>query len=144
VRAFSKASPERRLKPPFSFRSAVAGYTGPVTPDGPVSPGEIRMRVRNLLLSVLLAATVGTALADDDHERARAAMRAGEIMPLHALLERVAQRQPGQVVEVELEREDGMWVYEIKLLRPDGILLKLELDARDATVLGSRRKREDG
>lgn len=64
-------------------------------------------------------------------------------MPLHALLERVAQRQPGQVVEVELEREDGMWVYEIKLLRPDGILLKLELDARDATVLGSRRKRED-
>lgn len=102
------------------------------------------MHARRLLLALALAAAASLALADDDdHERARRAMQAGEIMPLHTLLERVAQRHPGQVVEVELEREDGAWIYELKLLRPDGVLLKLELDARDGTVLGSRSRRED-
>jgi len=98
------------------------------------------MRAPKLLLSLLLASAAALSLADDDHDRARRAMEAGEIMPLHTLLERVARRHPGQVVEVELEREDGAWVYELKLLRPDGVLLKLELDARDGTVLRSRRK----
>lgn len=101
------------------------------------------MHARRLLLALALAAAASLALADDDHDRARRAMQAGEIMPLHTLLERVAQRHPGQVVEVELEREDGAWIYELKLLRPDGVLLKLELDARDGTVLGSRSRRED-
>ncbi len=102
------------------------------------------MSIRKLLLALALAVTASLALADDDdHDRARRAMEAGEIMPLHTLLERVAQRHPGQVVEVELEREDGAWVYELKLLRPDGVLLKLELDARDGTVLRSRRKSGD-
>ena len=102
------------------------------------------MSIRKLLLALALAVTASLALADDDdHDRARRAMEAGEIMPLHTLLERVAQRHPGQVVGVELEREDGAWVYELKLLRPDGVLLKLELDARDGTVLRSRRKSGD-
>lgn len=62
-------------------------------------------------------------------------------MPLHTLLERVAQQYPGQVLEVELERDDGAWIYELKLMRRDGILLELDLDARSGTVL--RRERED-
>jgi uncharacterized membrane protein YkoI len=73
-----------------------------------------------------------------DHERARAALQAGEVLPLPQLLERVAREQPGQVLAVELEREDGRWVYELKLLDPAGRLVKLEVDARSAELL--RRK----
>ncbi|MCL4182009.1 MAG: PepSY domain-containing protein [Burkholderiaceae bacterium] len=98
------------------------------------------MRIRHVLLSAMLAIASAIALADDDHDRARRALQAGEILPLHAVLERVAREHPGQVLEVELEREDGAWVYELKLLRSDGALLKLELDARSGALLRSRQK----
>ncbi len=73
---------------------------------------------------------------EHDHDRARRAVQAGEILPLQEVLNRLARRQPGQVLEVELERESGRcWVYEIKLLQPDGRLLKLQLDARNGAPL---------
>lgn len=81
------------------------------------------------------------AWADSDHDRARAALVAGEVLPLPAVLERVGREHPGQVLAVELEREHGRWTYELKLLQPDGGLLKLDVDARDGTVLKRRQER---
>lgn len=89
--------------------------------------------------ALLLGSACGMALAfGDDHERARAALQAGEVLPLPLLLERVAREQPGQVLAVELERHDGLWVYELKLLDPAGRLVKLEVDARSAELLRRR------
>ena len=88
------------------------------------------------LLAALLALPVDSmAHSEPDQNRARAALQAGEILPLGAILTRLTQTQPGQVLEVELERKDGRWLYEIKLLQPGGGLLKLELDARSGEVL---------
>lgn len=101
------------------------------------------IRIHHVLLSLLLACAAVVASADDDHDRARRALEAGEIMPLHSLLERVAREQPGQVLELELERDDGRWIYELKLLRRDGVLLKLDVDARSGAVLRSRDKDRD-
>lgn len=75
-----------------------------------------------------------------DHDRARAAVLAGEVMPLPDVLTRLQRSHSGQVLELELEREDGRWIYEVTLLRSDGQLLRLELDARTAQVLRERRK----
>lgn len=75
-----------------------------------------------------------------DHDRARRALEAGEILPLRTVLERVERDYPGQVMEVELERDGGRWVYEIKLLRTNGALLKLEVDGRDGALLGSKER----
>ncbi|OAD39412.1 hypothetical protein LPB72_21595 [Hydrogenophaga crassostreae] len=88
-----------------------------------------------------LLSSQGTAQASsrDDHERAHSAVQAGEVMPLEQVLERVARDQPGQVLKIELEREDGLWIYEVKVLRADGQLVKLLLDARTADVLRKRR-----
>lgn len=72
---------------------------------------------------------------DEDHERARQALEAGEVLPLRTILDRLEQDYPGDILEVELEREDGRWVYEIKLLRDSGAVNKLELDARSGTLL---------
>ena len=60
---------------------------------------------------VLLAAIAGPAHARDghdehDHDRARQALQAGEILPLKAILARVEKEHPGQVMEVELERRE--------------------------------------
>lgn len=89
---------------------------------------------------------VSRALADDDehdHDRARRALERGEIVPLPRILARVERDQPGQVVEVELEREHGRWIYEIKLVKPGGALVALEYDARDGSPL-RREDRGDG
>lgn len=75
-----------------------------------------------------------------DHERARAAVQAGEVLPLAVLLQRLQRTHPGQVLEVELERDDGRWLYELKLLQPGGQLLKLEIDAASGQVLKARSR----
>lgn len=82
-----------------------------------------------------LAAAPAWASDRADHERALQAVQAGQVLPLTTVLERLGREHPGQVLEVELERERGQWIYEIKLLSADGQLLKLKLDAGTAAVL---------
>ena len=98
----------------------------------------------SLLVALALSGLAPIALADGqrDHDRARAALRAGEVLPLTTILERVAKEQPGQVLEVELERNQGRWIYELKLIQNSGALVKLKVDARDGSVL--KRKSEGG
>lgn len=97
--------------------------------------------LQHIALICLLAAalvSVPAMASDKDHDRAREAVKAGQVMPLRTVLERLEREHPGQVLDVELEDEDGQLVYEVRLLQSDGRLVKLELDARTATVL--RRK----
>ena len=87
-----------------------------------------------------------------DHDRARAAVQAGDVLPLPTLLERLQRTHPGKVLELELEFEDdvdgervvgrksGRWIYEVKLLQADGQLLKLEVDAATARVQNVKRE----
>ena len=111
------------------FRHALA--TGP------------RAVCRVAALTVLLASGVQAGAKDSgarDHERARAAVQAGQVLPLPTLLERLQRTHRGQVLEVELEHDDGRWVYELKLLQADGQLAKLHVDARTGQVLQVQRK----
>lgn len=73
-----------------------------------------------------------------DHERARAALAAGEIRPLAELLAEVERRWVGRVIEMELDRDDDRWVYEFKLLPPSGRVFDLKLDAATGALLRSR------
>lgn len=95
--------------------------------------------LRLSLCAVLLACGSAASSAGDDHDRARQALEAGEVLPLRTILERVEREYPGQVIDVELEREHGnkldRWVYEVKVLRSGGSLIKLKVDARDGTIL---------
>lgn len=89
----------------------------------------------------LVAALVALPRAwghDHDQDRVRDAVRAGEVMPFDALRERLRKSHPGDVLELELERERGRWIYEVKLLQPDGRIVKLEVDARSGEVLRER------
>ncbi|MCC7485825.1 MAG: peptidase [Burkholderiales bacterium] len=102
-----------------------------------------RRRVFALLATALLLASgagPGRARDERDHDRARRALEAGEILPLRTILERVERDTPGQVMEVELERKDGRWIYEIKMLRAGGSLVKLRVDARDARLIERRER----
>ncbi len=95
-----------------------------------------------LLCALTLPAAAG---GSDDHERARRALQAGEILPLTEVLATLEHSHPGQILEVELENERGIWIYEIKLLQEGGRVHKLEVDARSGELLRSRsrHKREE-
>ena len=99
--------------------------------------------VTALVLAAVMAATGARASSDGDHDRARDAVQAGQVLPLKTVLERLEREHPGQVLEVELERDDGRWIYEVKLLQSGGRLVKLELDARSGEVLKRRDRDRD-
>lgn len=107
-------------------------------------PTAARLAAAALALAALAAAGNGVAGGDHDHDRARQALEAGEILPLRTILERVERTHPGKVMEVELEREGGRWLYEIKLLQAGGTLSKLKVDARDGSVVEPRRRHREG
>jgi uncharacterized membrane protein YkoI len=101
------------------------------------------MRWCTLSLCLALLADGGTVRAsEEDHNRARKALEAGEVLPLKTILERVERAYPGQVMDVELERDHQgsteRWIYKVKVLGSGGTLLRLKVDARDGTVLGSK------
>lgn len=94
---------------------------------------------RRLICAAFLVLGAGASVASDDHDRARHALEAGEILPLRTILERIEREYPGQILDVELEREHEIsgphWVYKVKVLRPGGSLVKLKVDARDGKVI---------
>jgi len=112
----------------------------------PAGRPDRRWRLAAFVLCVAaLAVPPVRASGKDDHDRARQAVQAGQVLPLPTALERLQREVPGQVLEVELEQEHERWIYEIKLLTPEGQLTKVKLDARTAEVLRvrSRESRED-
>ena len=108
-------------------------------------PQPLTVAVRGVAVLLLAASLGSAAMAADlgdrgDHERARQAVTSGQVLPLHTVLERLEREHPGQVLEVELEQDDGQWIYEVKLLQNDGRLVRIKLDARTAAVLSSRAR----
>ncbi len=89
------------------------------------------MRPAFLPLLALAVVAGPPARADDDHDRARAAVARGEVLALATLLDRVPLREGERLLDAELEREDGRWIYELELIDRDGRVREIELDARD-------------
>ncbi|MGJ3264183.1 MAG: PepSY domain-containing protein [Salinarimonas sp.] len=93
-----------------------------------------------LVLVLLLAPALALASNhrysdDDDHVRAREAVRSGAALPFADILATLSPTFGGRVIEVELEREDGRLVYEITLVAPDGRVRELVVDAASGRVL---------
>jgi hypothetical protein len=149
VKAFFKCRLEALMKAVFICRSCAGTHNRRMTAQ-PVPSNSTRRTAWHLrgLPMTVVALAIGLiwpgAWAGDkaDHERARAAVQAGEVLPLATVLEQLKRTHPGQVLELELEQDDGRWIYEVKLLRPDGLLLKLDVDARTAQVLKVKRKHD--
>jgi uncharacterized membrane protein YkoI len=106
--------------------------------------GTMFRRLSSFVASGLVLAALGAApsYADDehDHDRARRAVEAGEVLPLGTILEGVERDYPGQIMEVELEQKGERWVYEIKMLQTGGALVKLKIDGRTGSVIGTSER----
>ena len=91
-------------------------------------------------ISVLVLVIALPGRGDDDHDRARKARAAGDIVPLSQILEQVEATFDGRLVEVELENDDGRTVYEIELLTKQGSVIELTYDARTGRFLEAEGK----
>src|SRR5437867_10520159 len=100
-------------------------------------------RVSSVVIPTLVLAVVVAAGADDDHARAKAARDAGQIVSLRAILDRVEAEFTGSPVEIELDDEDGRFIYKVKLLALSGAIVNLEYDARDARLLRAKSRGAD-
>lgn len=88
------------------------------------------------MAAVALAAASIPALADDDdHELARRLLSEGKIRELTEIVASVAEQVPGKMLEVEFESDEGVYKYELKILRPEGRVQEVEVDARTGVIL---------
>lgn len=90
-----------------------------------------------LLLGPVLLITPFAGHADDhnDQDRARQALLQGKVMSLRDVLDIVQRDFPGEPVEIEFEEDDGVFMYEIKLIQAQGTIVELEVDARNGDIL---------
>ncbi|MCW9059624.1 MAG: PepSY domain-containing protein [Gammaproteobacteria bacterium] len=109
---------------------------------------KTRMQVGTTLLAAMLgvsllgAAGIGSASDSKDgkekRETVRALLEAGEIRSLEQVLQRIREEGRGHVLEAELEREDGRYVYEVEVLDDQGKVRKYEYDARSGEAIDRR------
>lgn len=98
------------------------------------------MRIGTAMLAGLLfCAGMAPATAEDDHVTARRLRESGQILPLEQILERARARQPGQVLETELERKGDGYIYEMEILDREGRVWELKFDARTGELIKLER-----
>ena len=85
-------------------------------------------------MALLLSSAV--VLADDvGPDVARRLLEEGRIRPLEEIIVGVKAAVPGELIEVELELEDGIYVYDVKILGANGRVREVEADAKSGKIL---------
>ncbi|MEN3112065.1 PepSY domain-containing protein [Uliginosibacterium paludis] len=100
-----------------------------------------------LLSCGLLLLSAAAALAgepDRDQDSARAALQSGQAMSYARLQAHLSAHMDCRILEARLhpEKDTGQMrmIYEIKAIRSDGQILKLELDAASGEILKLKNK----
>ena len=98
--------------------------------------------VTTMLMVLLTCSLLATSVlaSSTDQERATQAVQAGDILSLRVILERLEQTQPGQVLDVEFEQKQGVWIYELKILKAGGRLQKLKVDAKTGVIISNKER----
>jgi uncharacterized membrane protein YkoI len=70
-----------------------------------------------------------------DEDRALNARERGEVLPLEQVMARLDGHIPGEISGIELEKENGIWVYEFKVISPQGQMLEVHIDAKTGKLV---------
>lgn len=77
----------------------------------------------------------GPVRVKDDQDQARQALERGEIRSLDEVLRAAREKVPGDVVKLDLKRDDGRWLYKLKILTPQGRRREVKIDAGSLKVV---------
>jgi len=93
------------------------------------------MSGRWVMAGVAWVLLINSGQADDDWREARRLMRSETILPMEQVLQVVQEQKPGRILEVELERKHGGYIYEFELLDAQGVVWEIEVDALTGRIV---------
>lgn len=99
----------------------------------------MRLSRRYFLCGILIAAALASGRANSDkrdreHDAVRLAVEKGEIRPLADIVAGVRGKLPGEIVGVEVERKDGRWMYEFRVVDSKGRLFEAYVDGKSGEI----------
>lgn len=90
----------------------------------------------NLLVVVwFLANPLQAETFNIDQSEARFLVQEGIIKPLPQILSLSSLNHLGKVLEIELEEEEGMYIYEVETLDHSGVVHEFKLNAHNGELL---------
>lgn len=93
------------------------------------------MLVTAFALCCSVLAVQHTAGADEGQAAARNLRESGVILSLEKIAEHARGVKSGEILETELERDHGRYVYEIEILDETGQVWELKLDAGTGALI---------
>lgn len=127
---------DTKLNGPFTLRSSIAGQNGDVRRSFLIGVGAFA------LASLLPSAGFAQSKT---HDLARKAVKSGKILPLKKVLQRVAKKYPGRVVDADvrevpdIKKKKKEWLYFLKVVDKKGRVTDLIVDAKTAKVRSAKR-----
>jgi uncharacterized membrane protein YkoI len=96
-----------------------------------------------IFLAVALSTATSQAVRADsgelrghaDHDRARLSFQQGQIRSLSQLLRELGPEFGGEIVEVELMRNNGTYIFQFRVLAPNGQVGVYSVDAATGKVI---------
>lgn len=96
----------------------------------------VNRRVGRLGVLMLVAFCSLVQARDLGQDEALRLREQGVIMPLEQLFQKALGRHPGaKLLEVELDEDDGLYVYEVELLTTSGVVREIKLNASNGQLL---------
>ncbi len=89
------------------------------------------------IFALLLLVSLSSASAEDIAQAdALQLQQQGKILALEKILTLIENRHPKfSLLEVELEKDEGVYIYEVELSTRDGVIRELEIDAATGNIL---------
>lgn len=96
--------------------------------------------MKKSIIIFLVASSLGLVIADElDHDDAFQLRQAGEILSLEKVIEQAQDHHSGKILEAELEKENGMYIYEIEVLKQNGVIWEMKFNAKDGSLLSEEQ-----
>jgi len=90
-------------------------------------------------LGRLISGTVGLCVAlgaqAEDLDRVRSLRSSGDILALDVILQGLPRVADSRILEVELEQEDGLLIYQVERLEAGGRVREYRFDARSGELI---------
>ncbi|RUR41416.1 hypothetical protein ELY40_15080 [Vreelandella populi] len=89
-----------------------------------------------MVLALSASAVIcGSAMGDQHWETLYGEVRRGDVVSLETILDWLEAHYIGEVLEVEVERENGYVEYEIKMLGPQNQVVEFEFDGHSGQLM---------
>lgn len=97
-------------------------------------PSLVLLLIAMLTFSVVLL-TIHPVNSGESPATARKLSAAGEILSLEKITKAAKALKPGEILETELERKHGIYVYEVEILDDKGLVWELKLNAKTGKLI---------